>query len=143
MTLAARVTSRYPSQLLVNLTNPNNTAAGTTIDTTKLGLATTDIEADFQIHAGIEYDDDDALHVTVATEGVIARLMEWTGHAGAEQQKDRYMSRLSDLAKVTGRDRILPSSDSPLVPSEPTSVFPIRPEFDDEVWDGIVPGGPS
>ena len=143
MTLAAKVTARYPSQLLVNLTNPNSTDAGTTINTTILGLATTDVEADFQIHAGTTYDDTDARHVTVATEGVIARLMEWTGHAGAEQQKDRYMSRLNALEAVTGRNRILPQSDSVLAPTDPDDSLTQRPDFDEPKWDGIIPGSPA
>lgn len=143
MTLASNVTSRYPNQLLVNLTNPNTTTAGTTINTTKLGLAADDVEADFEIHAGIEYDDSEPLHVTVATEGVIARLMEWTGHAGAEQQKDRYMARLAAVAQVTGRDRLLPTSAGRNEPTEPDDSLTIRPAFDDPRWDGLVPGGPA
>jgi len=142
MALAAEVQSRYPSALLIQLTNPMNTAASS-VNMTTLGLAATDVEADFQITAGVAYDGADARHVSVGIEGVIAKLLERTGHSDASAWRARYDSRLRDLAKVTGRDRILPTSDGILQPTEPQAGTIVRPAFDDDVFDGFVPGAPT
>ena len=142
MTLASNVTARYATQLLVNLTNPNDSTA-TTINTTKLGNATTDVEAEFATIVGVAYDDSVATHVAAAGIGVIGRLQEWTGHASAAETISRYLARLNSLALVTGRDRILPQSEGVLVPSEPDPAVTVRPPFDDDVWEGIIPGEPG
>jgi len=142
MTLATEVQTRYGAQFLVNLTNPGDTTT-TTINTTTLGLAATDVEADFEIHVGVEFDASNALHVTVACEGVIAKLMERTGHAKAEDREMAYYRRLKSLGQVTARDRILPTSDSPYEPSVPNPDVTHRPAFDDEVFGGIIPGAPQ
>lgn len=142
MALSDEVQSRYPSQILVNLTNPQSTTAAT-VNTTTLDLAATDVQADFKIHAGIAYDGTDARHVSVACEGVIAKLLERTGHAKAGEREESYFRRLKALANVTGRDRILPTSGSPLTPSTPDPNVTHRPSFDDDIWGGIIPGPPA
>jgi hypothetical protein len=143
MSLSAEVQSRYPAQRLVELTNPGSITA-TTVNTTILGLAATDVEADFQIVAGIAYDGTDARHVKTAVEGVVLRLMEWlaVGTKAAETIQGRWKQRLEDLAKVTGRDRPHFQTTSDLTPSEEVpSGETVRPKFDPEAFRGYVPGG--
>ena len=114
MALAAEVIARYPSSRLIQLTRQSN-QSGSSINTTILGLAVDDVEADFQIIAGVEYDNSDARHVGVAVEGVIAKLARRAEAAGntSEALHDAYLERLGQLAKVTGRDRIMPKTKSP------------------------------
>jgi hypothetical protein len=142
MTLSTEVQARYPSQLLVNITNPMETTA-TTVNTTTLNAAATDVEADFEIVAGVEYDGTDARHVAVAVEGVIAKLLRRTGTSQYEEREKDYNFRLRDLAKVTGRDRITPESDSEVSPAvDSPSGVEVKPAFDNEIFDQIIPGAP-
>lgn len=142
MALADEVTSRYASKLLINLTNPQDPTASA-IDTTTLGLACTDVEADFQIYANVAYDGSVATHVAVATEGVIHKLEARSGHVNAKAELDAWRFRLLDLAKITGRDRCLPVTNSKMTPSEEqVGSETVRPAFDDENFDGIIVGSP-
>lgn len=142
MTLSAEVQTRYPTQFLVNLTNPMNTAA-TTINATTLDAAAGDVEADFRIVCGVEYDGTDARHVSVAVDGVIAKLLRRTGSGDAGAREKHVYARMCDLAKVTGRDRILPDTDSMLAPTDDSpDGTTVKPAFDDTIFDHVIPGAP-
>ena len=144
MPLSTHVTDRYGAQYLVNLTNPSDPSA-TTIDTGRLGEAADDAEADFAIYAGVAYNDTTATHITVAVEGVVAKLAIRTGTGGqfAKSSHEDYIARLRDLALVTGRDRIKPRSDSILQPSnEQVGDEIVRPEFDIRRFDDLIPDAP-
>ena len=67
MTLADETQSRYGASRLVELTNPNSPAS-TTLDSTRLGLASTDAQARFQSRVGVAFDLANARHVDVAVE---------------------------------------------------------------------------
>jgi len=145
MSLTLNVQNRYGTQFLVNLTNPSDPSA-TTIDTTRLSNSCTDTEADFKIYAGTIYDDTDARHVTVAVDGVIAKLAVRTGTGGnyARVTHEEYLERLRHLALVTGRDRISPRTDSVLQPSpEQVGEEVVRPAFDWRRFTDLIPGGPA
>tara|TARA_Y100000310_G_scaffold334113_1_gene413076 strand:- start:2979 stop:3440 length:462 start_codon:yes stop_codon:yes gene_type:complete len=145
MSLTLNVQNRYGTQFLVNITNPADPSA-TTIDTTRLSNSCTDTEADFKIYAGTTYDDTDARHVTVAVDGVIAKLAIRTGTGGnyARATHEEYLERLRHLALVTGRDRVAPKTDSILQPStEQVGDEVVRPEFDWRRFTDLIPGGPA
>lgn len=142
MTLATDVQARYADQVLVNLTNPGESAP-TTVDATRLGLAADDVQADFEIVAGVVYDGTDGRHVSVAVQGVMAKLFRRTSHSSADDRETEYFRRLNNLAKVTGRDRLLPSTISLLDPSLDSDDGSTRkPAFDDKVFREVNPGAP-
>lgn len=139
MTLTDEVQNRLSAQRLRNLTNPDapNSSA---IDTTRLNNAILDVQADFEIYAGVIFDLNDARHVAVAVDGVEAILIERAGLAteARETRRKAWEERLIALGKVTARDRILPKSNSDLEPTDeadPTG-RPVRPAFDKRKMDG-------
>jgi hypothetical protein len=149
MTLQTNVESRYGEQYLVNLSNPADPSA-TTIGAA-LAVACTDCEADFVIYAGVTYDENAATnplaaqHVSVAVEGVVAKLAIRTGTGGnyARTAHDDYVARLRDLALVAGRDRISPRTDSVLTPtSERVGDEVVRPAFDWPRFNDFIPDDP-
>jgi hypothetical protein len=144
MALATRVQERYAAQRLIELTNPGEPNA-TTLDTDRLTAAADDVEADFHIYNCPEYDDTDAKHVTVAVEGVIAKLYARTDTAGASEGRrhDAYIARLTALSKITRRDRISPRTSSILTPSpEQVAGETVRPDTDRADYSPFVPDSP-
>jgi len=144
MALADEVTARYGDQFLVNLTNPFDEEP-TTVDTTRLAKAVLDVIADFKTYASVEYDNDEDQHVSLACEGVIVKLMVRCGELKPEAEKAWRKEDLKEgLALVTGRDRLLPTTNSILqTSSEARGSMPVRADFDRERWDKFVPGEPS
>lgn len=144
MALATQVTNRTKTQHLVNLTNPNDRTA-TTVDTAYLDYAVTDVQADFEIEAEVEYDDTEPMHVSVGVQGVIAKLLMYAESGGAggtgEDAHTRWISRLRKLRSVTSRARVSPVTRSPLTPSdEQIDDEVVRPAFDRERFKRIAPG---
>ena len=88
MALSDDVQDRYGTEFLVNLTNPF-APDQTSIDTARLGLASTDVESDLILYCGMTYSSMQALAnlagpcTSVAVEGVVAKLQIRTGAAGA------------------------------------------------------------
>ncbi len=148
MTLLSNTKSRYNEQFLIGLTNPNNRAASTLVedDGKPFKLACDDVEADFEMVCGVIYDDNDKRHVSVGIEGVIAKLSMRMNQAGERSKAlvDSYMEKLERLALVTGRNRLLPLSKSPLTPSEeaPDGGTKVRPSFDGSRFWRLKPNGP-
>ena len=154
MALADQVKSRFggtDSQYLVNLTRNLNPDGGSTIDDTVLGLAVDDVEADMEIYAGQEYDDDPTTNpddykkqINVAVQCVIIKLQLATGKTPDKIAKwltERYQKILVDLSKVTSRDRFFIESSSPYQESDQMSDGnPILPDFDPALVDFFVPG---
>lgn len=132
MSLQSEVTSRVPNQTLVDLTNQKNTDA-TTVNTTILALACTDVTAEFSVVANQTLDLTDARHVPVAVAGVLMTLREWlpARPESADKDRERWVERCRALARVTSRDRIQITSSSELTPSEEvTGTESVRPYFD-------------
>jgi len=138
------VKSRYPETRLVELTNLGDESA-TVVDDTVLGLAATDVMAEFPIYVGVAYDNSDARHVPVAVSGVIAKLylQGETPGSKADSMWDAFIERLRSLAKVTGRDRIVPVSSSVLTPTpERDGTETVRPDTDRPDFDDLIPDAP-
>lgn len=145
MALADEVTNRYPASRLKQLTNPNDQDGGS-VNTTKLGYAVTDVQADFTTYCATTYDNSNSQHVVVAVDGVIAKLALWQEAAGAQAEAlhDRYLERLRALARVTGRDRITPKTKTVLTSSsEQTGTETVRPDTDRELYDDLIPDPPA
>lgn len=132
MSLSSNVQARYPNQILVNLTRAGDSTA-TTVDSTKLGYAATDVEAYFKIWANSTYDDTNPRHVAVCVPAVVMVLQMYSA-----QTQDQYESLLGaieklmkDEAKIDARDRISVTTSSELTPSpENPSGGTVRPFFD-------------
>jgi len=143
--LADEVTDRVPEARLIQLTNPGTQSAAA-IDTTILGLACTDVAADFEIYAGVEYDNSEARHVSVGIWGVLAKLALWSEAAGATANAidDKWIEKLEGLAKVTGRDRIALSTSSLLTPTdEKPGTDDVAPWADYTHFDDLRPDAPD
>ena len=138
MTLAANVQARYAVAKLVQLTNPGDVNA-TTINTTILDLACTDVEAEFEITAGLDYDDTSALHVANAVEGVlvILRVRQRGEMLAVSDEYEKWRGALERLSMVTSRDRIIPQSSSQEVPSRFNEN--VQPVFDNQRFSELGP----
>ncbi len=142
MALLARVTARYSAEFVLNLSNPDS-AAATSNDTTRLGLLVEDAEAEFELFAGVEYDDDDALHRSFAVEAVIVLAQERGGRNVEEARASRkeWERKMEELRTRVGcEDRIEPATTVESYPSdEQTGVNTLRPEFDIPAFNDSVP----
>ncbi len=139
MALSDRVKERISDQLLKELTNQGDPSA-TTVNDVRLGFAAQDIEAEFLIETGLDYDEADDLHVAAATQGVLVKLMEYTGITGrnTDQLSSRYNRMLLRIATTRGSEqRASPTSSSTLDPS--TERAGSRPDQDRSRWRGFVP----
>jgi hypothetical protein len=145
------VKARFGDELLINLTNPQKPEA-TTIDDTRGEAAVTDVEGDLQTYCGINYNDWTAANEptaplnSVAVDGVVAKLTVRTGAGGisATDAHDKYIDRLKEVARITGRDRISPRTDSVMTPtSHQIGDEIVRPSFDWPKFDDFIPNGPA
>jgi hypothetical protein len=109
MTMSSNFQNRLSSEEVIQLTNPKNRGA-TSIDTTRLNNAISDVEGYFQIHANTTYDDTDGRHVAVAMEGL--ELILRKRHGNSNIDLSGWIEELVALGKVTGRNRISPDSSS-------------------------------
>ena len=140
MTLQANTTARISAQRIINLTNPDLPSA-TSADTDRLGYACTDVESDFQTYLGRVYDDDNAADVSIAVDGVVAKLMMRMGSGGesASSAHESYIERLKDHRK-----RVVPKSSSMLTPTaeDRGTGDIVRPAFDRRKFDDFVAESP-
>jgi len=146
VSLIANVQARFSAQRLINLTRPD---AGnqTTADTTLLGYACTDVEAMVRVYAGTVYDDTDAQHVAVACDGVVALLESRMRTFTVEEQNPMtaWIARARALGKVTGRDKVTPTTNSQYQPSPdlPEGATTVRPAFDNRRFDDTLLDEPT
>ena len=135
--LDAEVRSRYSTQYLVNLTQPDDASAPTE-DTDRMDAAVADTQADFAVEVGLEYEAANTAHIVIGVEGVIVHLLERTGRGEktTRERYDRYIERLRSL-----RARILPGTTSKVTPT-PERGNPVRPIFDYPRFDGVNPDAP-
>lgn len=138
MSLSSNVQSRYSSQILINASNPENSTS-TTLDTARLNAAIADVEGEF-LKRGITYDDDDKRHVSTAVPGVFARLLLMTGKGGREDWNE-FKEDVKFLAETTSRDRVLPTTNSPLDPTADETGA--KPWGDNDNFSRYVPGTES
>lgn len=143
MPLSTHVQDRYSTQYLIELTNPQNRNANT-VNTTLLANASSDVDALFDVYAGVIYDDADAQHIAVAVEGVVAFLMRRTGQSTAETRISAWVSSMRDLSRTEGRNRIIPDSTTRMQPSADDRLTSTpRPAFDDRRFDAFLPKSPG
>ncbi len=144
-TLGNAVQARYSAQTLIDLTRQKDTDT-TTLDSVRLELAVDDVTSAFEVYAGIDLDVTDAKQVMFGVQGVIACLKTWARDSSdaGKSEWDVWTEKMERLGKVTGRDRIVPTSTSTLTPSleNPDGSDSARPAFDDEHFAGLVPGAP-
>lgn len=134
MSLEAAVIVRVSNARLVQLTNPDNPQA-TTVDTTRLAAAATDVQADLLRETGQTYDDTDARHVSMCVLGVICRLKVIMGEPAAFDSNECSAWGTSLSALKSGR--ITPVTTSTLEPS--TEQSGARPDADRATYDDLVP----
>lgn len=139
MALVDEVQSRYSTELLVNWSNPQLSAA-TSIDSTRLSLAATDVQAEFK-KKGLTYDNAVDTHVATAVEGVVLRLRVMTGHLPVDEWSRWKREDLQDLIMVTARDRIAPTTDSLLNPTKDRSND--KPWADRTQFRNFIPDSPA
>lgn len=139
MALTDEVQARYSTQILRNASNPQNSTA-TSIDTTRLGYAVTDVQAEFK-KRGITYDNSIDTHVTTAVPGVFARLLVLTGQDGGREQWSAFTDDLKLLTETTSRDRIVPTTDSLLDPTKDR--VGDLPWSDRKQFGNFIPGAPG
>jgi hypothetical protein len=153
MALDALVIARYggaSSQYLANLTQNFDSNGPGSVDTVVLGLACDDVKGDFEMEAGVVYNDDPVTnpdsyksHISVGVQCVIIKLQLWTGKTPdkfAKQLLDRYDKLLERLGQITSRDRFLVESSSPFEESDQTNGGdPILPPFDDDLMRFFIP----
>ncbi len=145
MALTDEFEDRYSAQKVIELTNPDN-PGGTSKNATRLANAAEDVQADFRIYCGVTFDLTDARHVAVAVEGVEIKLLRRIMTSGTKlrELEEDYRRRLRALAKVTGRDRVMPTTKSVLTPSdEQTGTETVRPDFDRDHFDDLIPSAPD
>jgi hypothetical protein len=138
MALADDVQNRVKTATLVQLTNPNDVTA-TTVDTTQLGYAVADAEAEFTIETGLSYDTTIAGHVLAGVSGVLYYLHSYAGmeRANVEGLRTRWENALRKVASTLGNERrIMPTTSSVLDPSDETQ--DARPDHDRQRWDGYT-----
>jgi hypothetical protein len=139
MSLDSEVKARWSSQILINASNPQDSDA-TSIDQSRLDEANNDVVAAFKIYCGTTYDTTLDTHNLVATHGVLVRLLVITGQTDLHRW-DEWKQELRELALVTGRDRISPSTDSNLDPT--TDRTGDRPSADRSNFERYIPNAPG
>ena len=120
MALSDEVTGRYPSSLLIELTNQGDTTAST-INTTVLDYAAADAAGEFTVETGLTFDVSKAAHVACCTAGTLFYLYSYSGIETATAQKERqrferFMAKI-DSTSGAGK-RIHPSTTSTLSPTK-------------------------
>lgn len=129
--LTDAVTARYATERLAQLTNKDSRSA-TTVNTTVLGLAADDAAAEFAIRSGETFDETLAAHIRLASELVIAFLIQYKGAENAWQvMKDA--QRACDVYRSTRQNkRIAPVTDRSVGPTPDLNADGTarRPEFD-------------
>lgn len=139
MAISDEVIKRAPADLLRNLTNPGVTQPST-IDTTRLGAAADDAQADFEDYTGLDFDITEKKHVELIIEGVILKLQRYTLKQTVNEKP--WLDRLRAFAAK----RIEPQTDSEVERSSenPEGGDAPRPFFDDSRFDRFrlnPPGG--
>ena len=117
MSLLSKYQARYSVQLRRGWSNPQLSTA-TTPNTTNETQAATDAQADFEAVCGVTYNDTNDTHGAAAVPLVASKLMVYMGHAD-ETYYEKALKRCLDIYRlVLGRNRIVPTSNSKMVPTE-------------------------
>lgn len=140
MTLLSDFQSRWSTQIRINASNPQLSSA-TSVDSTREALAAADAQADFEAVCGVAYSSSNATHVSAAVPLVLLRLLVFTGQT-TQADYDSQLERLEKWYRlVLGRNRIMPTTNSTLVPT--TETAGATPSFDSSVFDRFVGNSPG
>lgn len=131
--------SRFSTQLRTNWSRPQNSSA-TTPDTALETLADTDTVGEFK-KRGITPSASNDTHVTTAMAGIIARLMFYTQSPGWGEAWGSFKEDLALLAETGPRNRVMPTTDSLLSPSE--DVSGALPKFDRDQFGRYTSSSPD
>lgn len=123
--------NRISTQLRTNWSRGQDSTS-TTPNTTMEGYADDDVVSQFKM-VGITPDNTDDRHVAVAIAGIRARLMFYVGIPDWRTEWDGFKDDLKFLTETTSRDRISPTTDSLLEPTEDTTGD--LPAFDRKEFD--------
>ncbi len=136
--LKLEVEARYTEQLLIELSNSDDTDA-TTKDDTKILTACRDVIAVFRIDANLVWDKDDDAQVREACRGVILQLRAYKARADDVDKMEAYRDTLRDrIRMITHNNRIQPSTDGRTKASQRPDGS--RPDMDRVRFDDLVPG---
>jgi hypothetical protein len=130
--LATAVQARVATRRLAQLTRPNDDTAST-VDTTYLELAVTDVVAAFETYAMEVFDDTVPRHLALGVMGVVAVLRSWKGSDDEDKQLTAWYESLAAMAKTRSRARVLATSSRTATDSPETSSRPVfdRTRFQD------------
>ncbi len=143
-TLADAVEARYSSEVLRQLTNPYEPEA-VAIDDTKLEAAAAEVAGWFPIYVQAELDLTNAVHLSVAVDGVVMLLQKWGGTAQgvASITREAWLEACREVRNTSARSRIEPQTNSPEIPEDPVSSPAAEPPFSKRMWDPLIPGRSS
>lgn len=137
----ARVNTTTTLRQLTNIETPGaltvNDATGT--------LAADEARAWFRRKSTVTYDPLDEEHTGIAVRATLWVLKDWGGKSSENlsTSKSAIDEDMVAYGQVSARARIVPATTSEL---EPTDEVPpgqtVRPEFDDERFDGLMPSQP-
>jgi hypothetical protein len=130
-TLTTAVEARYSTERLAQLTNKDSRAA-TTVNATVLATAAADATVEFAIQTGETLDDTDAFHIRLATELVVAFLIQYKGQDNSWQIMKDAQRSCTTYRLTRANARIQPLTDRTLGPTQDVNAdgTPRRPEFD-------------
>lgn len=133
--LKVEVEARYSAVRIRQWTNPQKQGTDGK-DDGRFDKAICDVQSDFRIYAGKDFDEDDEDDINIASEGVIAKLRLRADHGGefAEEEHNNWRKSLRALARVTSRDRILAEATF--------RTDREQQEFQDERFGDLVPNPP-
>lgn len=117
-TLSAIIQGRIAEQKLIEWTNFEDRSQNA-INTGVLNNACTDAVSEFQVITSTVFSSSDPLHVAAAIHGVLYYLQVYRGIPIREisQYENRWINALDRLKRVTGNNRITPSTNAVAVPS--------------------------
>lgn len=146
MALWDEVKLRYSTRVLKELTNVD-VPSGSAIDDTKGTQAANDAIKWFQrIATSVTFDVTDQAMVEVAARATVFKLKQWAGKLTDKMgtESEALESDMINYARsVAARGRVVPTTNSVLEPTpEDQAGRPVRPEFDDERFNGLFPGQP-
>lgn len=134
------------SSLLRQITNPEKPNA-TSIDDTVGEDAVDDVIGDLALQAGITFDSTVRGHVSLAVDGVVAKLrLRRQGITPEAELAERkaWTDRLRALAGSRAVSKTRPAVRSSYTPSTPNPTgVETRPPFDVERFDSLVPNAPE
>lgn len=140
MSLLTDYQARYSTEIRTNASNPQNSSAST-VDSTRESLAAADAQADFEAICGVTYSSSNTTHVAAGVPLVYYRLLLYTAQT-SEEMYEKQLQRLEKWYKlVLGRDRITPTTNSLLDPTEEPSQS--KPMSDLSVFTNLTGHGPG